>query len=123
MEEDPKAGIPREKFDLTERPQEAVFLVSYGWAGGFGEAVLDGATGGIRFFRDLPIFVDSGQVQRLVEGKLPESCTGSLRVLLSADIRLVRKTGRNPSIRAAPRQTYWEVRIDNLREVRVLEGG
>jgi hypothetical protein len=123
MEKDPKAGIPPERFDLTERPQAAVFLVSYGWVGGFGEAVLDGATGGIRFFGDLPIFVDSDQVQKLIEGMLPESCTGSLRVLLSADIQLVRKTGRNPSIPGAPPQTYWEVRIDKLREVRVLEEG
>jgi hypothetical protein len=100
-----------------------VFLVSYGWVGGFGEAVLDGATGGIRFFRDLPIFVDSDQVQKLVGGMLPESCTGSLRVLLSADVQLVRKTGRSPSIPGAPLQEYWGVRIDRLREVSVLEEG
>jgi hypothetical protein len=56
-----------EKLQLTEKPQEAVFLASYGWAGGMGEAVLDPQTWTIRFFNSLPIFVDSDVVRKLVE--------------------------------------------------------
>jgi len=110
----------REKLELTDSPQDAVLLVSLGWMGGMGEAVLDPATGGIRFFGELPIFVDSEQVRRIAAESLPESCVGELRVLISANIRLVRTTARNPSIRAAPEQDYWEVRIDELREARVV---
>jgi hypothetical protein len=110
----------REKLELTGNPQDAVLLVSFGWTGGMGEAVLDPATGGIRFFGELPIFVDSEQVRRIAEESLPESCIGELRVLISANIQLVRKTGRNPSIRGAPEQDYWEVRINELRDVKVV---
>ena len=113
----------REKLELTDSPQDAVLLVSFGWMGGMGEAVLDGVTGGIRFFGELPIFIDSEQVRRIAAENLPESCIGELRVLISANIQLVRKTGRNPSIRGAPEQDYWEVRINKLREARVLTEG
>jgi hypothetical protein len=113
----------REKLELTDSPQDAVLLVSFGWMGGMGEAVLDPATGGIRFFGGLPIFIDSEQVRRIAEESLPETCIGELRVLISANIQLVRKTGRNPSIRGAPEQEYWEVRINKLSDARVLTEG
>jgi len=113
----------REKLELTGNPQDAVLLVSFGWMGGMGEAVLDGVTGGIRFFGELPIFMDSEQVRQIAGDNLPETCVGELRVLISANIQLVRKTGRNPSIRGAPEQDYWEVRINKLREARVLTEG
>lgn len=62
-----------EKFALTAKAQEGVFVTSYGWTGGMGEAVLDPATGGIKFFQGPPILVDSEVARRLLEGKLPEN--------------------------------------------------
>jgi hypothetical protein len=108
-----------EKFELTEKPQEAVFLASYGWTGGMGEAVLDPNTWTIKFFKDLPIFVDSEAVRKLAEGKLPEQWTGKLGVRIAARIKLAKKTKRNPSIPSAPRETFWEVQIMELRDASI----
>jgi len=105
----------KEKFELTEKPQEAVFLASYGWTGGMGEAVLDPQTWTIRFFKDLPIFVDSEVVRKLAEEKLPDHWTGHLGVRIAAKIKLLKKTARNSSMPGAPKETFWEVQILKLR--------
>jgi hypothetical protein len=114
----PKRGgsAMEEKFELTEKPQEAVFLASYGWTGGMGEAVLDPQTWTIRFFKDLPIFVDSEVVRKLAKEKLPDHWSGNLGVRIAAKIELRKKTERNPSIPGAPKKTFWEVQIVDLRE-------
>ena len=108
-----------EKFELTEKPQEAVFLASFGWTGGRGEAVLDPQTWTIRFFQDLPIFVDSEVVRKLAEEKLPDHWSGNLGVRITAKIRLLKKTARNPSIPGAPEKTFWEVQILELRDASI----
>jgi hypothetical protein len=110
----------QEKFALTTKAQEAVFVTSYGWTGGMGEAVLDPATGGLKFFKGRPIFVDSEVVRGLLEGKLPESWVGELRVGITANIKLVRTTRENPSVPGAPKETFWEAQINKLRDIRVL---
>jgi hypothetical protein len=117
----PKTGgsAMDETLQLTEKPQEAVFLASYGWTGGMGEAVLDPKTWTITFFKDLPIFVDSERVRKLIEAKLPEQWTGLLGVRIAAKIKLVKKTKRNPSIPGAPKETFWEVQILELHDASI----
>jgi hypothetical protein len=122
LQAEQKGASPmQEKFALTNKPQDAVFITSYGWTGGMGEAILDPATGGIKFFKGRPIFVDSEVIRRLLEGKLPDSWVGELRVGITANIKLVLKTRRNPSIRGAPKETFWEVQINKLHDIRVLK--
>ncbi len=108
-----------EKFELTDSPQDAVFLVSIGWAGGMGEAVLKPETWTIRFFDDLPIFMDSEVVRNLVEGQLPEHWSGNLGIRIGARIKLVKKTAGNPSIPGAPKELFWQVQILELRNASI----
>lgn len=107
-------------FEFTEQPQEAVFIVSYAWTGGMGEAVLDPETGALRSYKDSPIFIDSEFVREQLKGKLPDHWTGSMHVRLAARIKLVKRTERNPSIPGAPRETFWKVQIIKLHEIGIL---
>jgi hypothetical protein len=117
----PKRGgsAMEEKFELTENSQEAVFLASYGWTGGMGEAVLNPQTWTIRFFKELPIFVDSEVVRKLAEEKLPDRWSGNLGVRIAAKIKLRKVTARNPSIPGTPQKTFWEVQILELRDASI----
>ena len=108
-----------EKLELTTKPQQAVFLTTLGWTGGMGMPVLDPATDSIRYFRDLPIFVDGGRVEELALPQLPASWSGKLRIEIAANIRLVRKTRRNPSVPGFHLQTFWEAEIQKVHSVRV----
>lgn len=109
-----------EKFLLTETPQDAVFLVSIGWTGGMGEAVLDPETWTIRFYEGLPVFVDSEVVRDLVKGKLPRKSSGNLGVRIAARVRLTKKKEKNPSIPGSPKQSFWQVRILELRDAAIV---
>ncbi len=109
-----------EKFALTTQPQDAVFLTTLGWTGGMGQPVLDPATDTIKRFRDIPIFVDGARVEELARSQLPETWrSGRLRILISANIRLVQRRERNFSIRSAPKETFWEVELKKVESVRV----
>jgi len=107
-----------EKFSLTDRPQQAIFVTTAGWTGGMGQPVLDPGTGQIRRYQGLPIFI-SGELENALRSKLPEQCSGRLYLIVSADIQLVKRTARNQSIPGAPRETYWEVKLHKLRDVQV----
>ena len=107
-----------EKFVLTDKPQEAVIVTTYGWAGGMGQPVLDPASGQIRRYQELPIFI-SGELEQVLRGKLPASWSGRLYLIVSAEVQLVRKTERNQSIPGAPRETYWQLQVRKLHDVRV----
>jgi hypothetical protein len=63
--------------------------------------------------------VDSEAVRKLAEGKLPEHWTGKLGVRIAARIKLAKKTKRNPSIPSAPKETFWEVQIMELRDASI----
>jgi len=43
-----------------------------------------------------------------------------LRVGIRANIKLVLKTRENPSVPGTPQETFWEVQINKLHEIRVL---
>jgi len=109
----------KEKLELTTKPQEAVFLTTLGWTGGMGMPVLDPASETIHFFKNLPIFVDGARVEELARPQLPESWSGRLRIEIAANIRLVRKTRRNPSVPGFHLQTFWEAEIKKVHGVRV----
>lgn len=113
-------SLTDDQFELTDKPQEAVLIVSYGRVGGMGEAVLDPQTGAIRFYSGLPIFVDSEFVRKHLQDKLPDHWSGPQRVRIAANVQLVKKTERNPSIPGAPEEIFWEVRINKLHEIRIL---
>jgi hypothetical protein len=108
-----------DEFALTTKPQGAVFLTTLGWTGGMGQPVLDPATDTIKRFRDIPIFVDGARVEELARSQLPESWSGRLRILISANIRLVQRTERNFSVRSAAKETFWEAELKRVESVRV----
>jgi hypothetical protein len=107
-----------EKFLLTDKPQDAVFVTTYGWTGGMGQPVLEPATGQVRRYQGLPIFI-SGELEEALRNKLPMTWSGRLHLIVSADVLLVKKTERNESIPGGPRETYWEVKVNKLRDVQI----
>lgn len=108
-----------EKFLLTAEPQDAVFVTTYGWTGGMGEPVLEGMTSQVRCHRGHPIFI-SEELSELLRAKLPESVSGRLFLVVSANVQLAKKKERNGSIPGSPFQTYWQLSLNRLDDVEVV---
>lgn len=108
-----------EQFLSTHDPQDAVFYTTYGWAGGMGEPVLEGMTSQVRSYQGHPIFI-SAELEESLRTRLPESVSGRLYFVVSANVQLARKRERNGSIPGAPFQTYWQLSVNRLDDVDVV---
>lgn len=103
------------KFNLATNPQDAIFYISRGWTGGFGEAVLDAPGGTVKQFDDIPIYINSKAAKQIYTmGKLPECYVGRPTLKVSARIKLTYKTGINSSIEEAPEESYYEAVVEKL---------
>lgn len=110
-------GKTPEQFILTERPQEAVFLIASGWTGGMGSMpVLGGHSGRPKEFRGLPIYLDEA-VHDAVIRKLPSCFSGQPVIMVRARIQLERRTDVNTSIESQPSQSYYSARVLELQDV------
>lgn len=108
-----------ERFALTTKPQRAVFFVGSHWTGGMGSMpVLDLKTERPKRMEELPIFFDASRKGE-VDAKLPGCVRGTPLVKVSADIRLVKKTGTNWSIREAPTQSFYEAVASSISKIDV----
>jgi hypothetical protein len=115
-----------------EPVQDTVIVVSVGWCGGMGEAVLKPPDfTSIAYHEDLPIFIEPDVIQDFVEqhfvqsdnrtGPLPHE-HGPLRILIKGLIRLVRKTEACPSVPGQPLTTFWEAEIERLDRMEIFYG-
>ena len=108
------------KLSLTKNFQDAVFYISRGWTGGFGEAVLDAPGGTVKQFNGTSIYIHSEMAKQIYAmGKLPECYVGRPVIKVSARIKLALKTGVNSSIEAAPEESYYEAVVEKLSGVYV----
>lgn len=108
---------------FTDRPQNAVFHISYGWTGGMGSMpVIDPASGGPISFNGIPVFFDESK-RETIEGKLPASYYGTPRIKISAEIILVKKEDTNASLPIPSKQSYYEAVVTNPNnlEIKVIE--
>lgn len=105
------------QFRGTGRPQVAVFFVSTGWRGGFGEAALD-ANGHILTVDDDPVYLTSEAMKQIMARvTVPEGTSGPPRILARARIRLEFRQRPNPAIPSCPTQSYYVIAIDELLDV------
>jgi hypothetical protein len=108
------------KFSFTTNSQDAVFYISRGWTGGFGEAVLDAPGGTVEQFNGTAIYINSEMARQIYAiGKLPECYVGRPTIKVSARIKLALKTGVNSSIEDAPKESYYEAVVEKLSGVYV----
>ena len=114
------ASPETKKYPATDREAagDREIIVSCGWCGGFGEAVLAPPEfTNIQFFQDLPVFVTDPRIRDYARNAIPivDSATPvPQRIRVQGRIRLVKKTGCNESIRGAPLQTFWDAGIERL---------
>ena len=110
--------------------KDAGIVVSYGWCGGMGEAVLQPPEFlNVRFFKDLPVFVTDGRIRSFVQNSAGTLVSGNDpvppvpgRVRIEGRIRLVKKTRRNESIKGAPLETFWDAEIERLDRIEAWDG-
>ncbi|PIZ95886.1 MAG: hypothetical protein COX81_00110 [Candidatus Magasanikbacteria bacterium CG_4_10_14_0_2_um_filter_37_12] len=112
-------GEVAEQFSPTVSPQEAVFKISNGWMGGFGEAVLDWSSDVIKMANGLPVYINSSEVQNIVNEKMPDCTEGNPDIIVSASIELLEKSEKNNSIEDAPEKRFMEVVVKDLHSVDV----
>jgi hypothetical protein len=114
--DDPVVWDRPEQFMVTADPQDAVFEVSSGWTGGMGEAVLEPGTQTIKEIGGIPVYIKTGEIERLLETQLSTSM-GPPRIRISARITVEKRRKRHPSIRGHPRRTFYEVTVHDLHRV------
>lgn len=124
-----KTASPEHKIQAAadrEPAGDREIIVSYGWCGGFGEAVLappEFIT--IQFFQDLPVFVTDPRIRDYALNPLPARDPATpvpQRIRVQGSIRLVKKTEPNESIRGAPLQTFWDAGIERLDYIGFWDG-
>ena len=112
-------GPPPDRLPPEDREGPFRLTVSLGWCGGHGEAVLDESRA-VRTHDDLPIFVDAGSWETILDRiHLDGTYRGSPVVRIAGRGRLKRRRGRNPSIPGAPKQRYVALIVASLDETRV----
>jgi hypothetical protein len=101
-------------------------IVSYGWCGGMGEAVLGPPEfSGIQFFEELPVFVTDSRIRNFVQNIIQSGDSipsVPQRIRIKGCIRLVKKTARNESVWGAPLQTFWNAEIERLDQIEFWDG-
>ncbi|HAZ28818.1 MAG TPA: hypothetical protein DCY48_03545 [Candidatus Magasanikbacteria bacterium] len=98
-------------------PQQAVFFVSVGWTGGFGEAVLDDQKN-IVTLSGFPLYLDSDSWDRIFQQEALPACflsTPAIKVL--AEVEMEKITAKNSSIEEADEKTYYHVTINRIDDV------
>ena len=104
-----------------EPAEDREIIVSCGWCGGFGEAVLAPPEyTNIRFFEDLPVFVTDPRIRDYIRNFTPTMDPATpvpQRIRVKGRIRLAKKTDRNASIRGAPLETFWDAGIERLDHI------
>jgi hypothetical protein len=105
----------------AEPARDTVIVVSIGWCGGMGEAVLEPPEyTSVHYFKGLPVFISDTRIRIFAE-----SITGNggplKRIQVKGLIRLVRKTGFNPSVPGRSLQSYWSAEIGRLDQIQVWD--
>ncbi len=107
----------KENLSLTTEPQDAFFAIATGWSGGMGSMpILEWDTNTTKTFNDLPLYFDESY-RKTVEQKLPVCFVGTPRIMISATIKLIKKTDTNHSIEDAPPETYYEADVERLNDI------
>lgn len=99
-------------------------IVSFGWCGGMGEAVLGPPDySSIQFIEGLPVFMTDGRIREHVLDLIgsAESVPAPARLRITGEFRLTKETGRNDSIPGSPSETYWLVEIIRLDSIGIPE--
>jgi hypothetical protein len=108
----------------NERAGIRELVVSFGWCGGMGEAVLAPPHySSIQFVEGLPVFMTDGRIREYVLGLISpaEFAPAPVRLRITGEFRLAKKTGQNDSIPGSPSETYWDAEILHLDSIGIRE--
>lgn len=113
--------LPGERLALTTGVQDALFYICTGWTGGAGSApIVDVRTGRVKNWEGMPLFLEEGQVDRVLQlGQMPDCYVGTPVILVAATIRLTQSSRRVHSIPSAPRRRCCEARVEQLHAVTI----
>jgi hypothetical protein len=108
-----------EKFQLTEKTQDALFYIGFGWTGGMGSMpVLNTETDRPKRFNDYPVFFDESY-EDTIRVKLPDCYIGTPTIKISAKIILEKRSGINYSVESRPKRTYYEAKVIEFKDINV----
>jgi len=119
---------------MDEESFEANIIVSNGWCGGLGEAVLQPPDfNSITFYKEMPVFIDSEFVRRYIDALVQKYIEGGgdpagpmdgiipRRIQIRGLFRLVKRTRPCPSIKGQSLKTYWTAKIERLDSLEAFE--
>lgn len=105
------------KFSSIPEAQVAVFRISKGWKGGFGEAVLDDENK-IRRCEELPVYVDAKSNKEILDQvELPDCYIGQALIIVQGKVHLEKRKERNFTIPGAPEKNFYALVVDELLDV------
>ncbi len=114
------SSMTTRSFQLSVAPQDAVFYVGHGYAGGMGSMPILDASGNIQMVDDLAVYVDEKQSKIILEkGNMPSCVIGKPKIEVAAKIHLEKKEATNSSIEDAPVVVYYIAKIDELKNVTI----